>query len=348
MKVKRDGRGAPCDVTSSSCGAAPTGLTAPTKQETETSEGSERESKRTSEQSAACRRSPDEGESERDRESERGHPARKSLEKSRLRLPLQVAAVTLRGFLGVCFFSFFSALPCFLRTRHCQTAIKVTMCPTTTRAGNTLPGGLAGIRPAIKVESPPRWFLEDRWTSWGSRTGGGWRRGSGGGGGVKGEVGGGGWGRSVGGEREGARGVVPSRDFKNGAARPTCPGLFQQESGSREQQPCLLPLPLLLSVSHYSLAEVTPSLPPSLSLQLPLLPPSYAVLYSNNPSFPARPILICQSWLCSLNQKKNKKKNKNFYSRQSVKERLSQLIHNLTHSQNEKRLCSLWYYGFSD
>lgn len=37
------------------------------------------------------------------------------------------------------------------------------MCPTTTRAGNTFPGGLAGIGPATKVESPPG--LEDRWTS---------------------------------------------------------------------------------------------------------------------------------------------------------------------------------------
>lgn len=63
-------RGAPRHVTSSSCGAALTGLTAPREQETETSEGSERErereSKRTSEQSAACRNSPDGG---RERES---------------------------------------------------------------------------------------------------------------------------------------------------------------------------------------------------------------------------------------------------------------------------------------
>lgn len=114
--------------------------------------------------------------------------------------------------------------------------------------------------------------------------GGGGRSRDGGGGGVKGEVGGGGRARSVGGEREGARGVVPSHGFKNGAARPTCPGLFQQESGgsgSGEQQPCLLllllppPLLLPLSVSQYSLAEVTPSLPPSLSVSSTPPSPSF-------------------------------------------------------------------------
>lgn len=84
----------------------------------------------------------------------------------------------------------------------------------------------------------------------------------------------------MGGEREGARGGVPSLDFQKGAARPTCPGLCQEESGSGEQQPCLLPLlltlPLLLSVSQYSLAEVTPSLPPSLPVSS--APPSHSFL----------------------------------------------------------------------
>lgn len=56
------------------------------------------------------------------------------------------------------------------------------MCPTTTRAGNTFPGGLAGIGPATKVESPPG--LEDRWTS----SAGGEVLERGGLGGVKGEV----------------------------------------------------------------------------------------------------------------------------------------------------------------
>lgn len=41
-----------------------------------------------------------------------------------------------------------------LRTLHRQTAIKVTMWPTTTKVGNTFPGGLAGIRARFSVESP--------------------------------------------------------------------------------------------------------------------------------------------------------------------------------------------------
>ncbi|TWW65554.1 hypothetical protein D4764_21G0004540, partial [Takifugu flavidus] len=51
-------------------------------------------------------------------------------------------------------------LPCLERALHRHTAIKATMCPTTTRAGNTLPGGLAGIGPGQKWTVP---VSEGRW-----------------------------------------------------------------------------------------------------------------------------------------------------------------------------------------
>lgn len=60
------------------------------------------------------------------------------------------------------------SLNCLLRCLHCQTAIKVTICPTTTRVGNTLPGGLSGIRPGTE------WGLagsRDSWESPGERWG---------------------------------------------------------------------------------------------------------------------------------------------------------------------------------
>lgn len=136
------------------------------------------------------------------------------------------------------------------------------MWPTTTRAGNTFPGGLAGIGPATKVESPPG--LEDRWTS---SAGGevleqGW-------GGVKGEVQEGGWVGAWG----GARGVVPSWTFKRGSTAANLSGTFlTRESGAKSRQPSLL------SVTQSSLAAATP-LPPS-------LPPSFFLCLYFNPTIP--------------------------------------------------------------
>jgi len=55
----------------------------------------------------------------------------------------------------------FFFLPCFFRTLHRQTKIKVTTWPTTTRAGNTLSGGPAGIGPGAE------WRLTTDTTDWG-------------------------------------------------------------------------------------------------------------------------------------------------------------------------------------
>lgn len=63
-------------------------------------------------------------------------------------------------------------LPCLERALHRHTAIKATMCPTTTRAGNTVPGGLAGIGPGQKWTVP---VSEGRWG--GVKGEEGWRRG---------------------------------------------------------------------------------------------------------------------------------------------------------------------------
>lgn len=45
-------------------------------------------------------------------------------------------------------------LPCLVPTLHRHTAIRVTMCPTSTRAGNTFPGGLVSIGPAHEWTVP--------------------------------------------------------------------------------------------------------------------------------------------------------------------------------------------------
>lgn len=46
------------------------------------------------------------------------------------------------------------------------------MWPTTTRVGNTFPGGLAGIWPGTKWRVPGS---ENRWKSWGGGEGERWR-----------------------------------------------------------------------------------------------------------------------------------------------------------------------------
>jgi len=42
---------------------------------------------------------------------------------------------------------------CFLRCIHLHTAIKVATCPKTTRVGNTVPDGFAGIETGIEFVS---------------------------------------------------------------------------------------------------------------------------------------------------------------------------------------------------
>lgn len=108
--------------------------------------------------------------------------------------------------------SFSAVLPCLLRSFHCHTTIKVTMWPTTTRVGNTFPGGLTGIGPGYRVG---RRRLR-------RQVGGpGWKvRGSGGseGGGVGGP----------------SRGVVPSWTLNK---QPSCSRLTREREQSERASP---------------------------------------------------------------------------------------------------------------
>lgn len=101
-------------------------------------------------------------------------------------------------------------LPCLVLTLHRHTAIRVTMCPTSTRAGNTFPGGLVSIGPAHE------WTVPGSAVRWG---------------GVKGE------------EREGGGGVWCHSGVL--VLQPSLSVTFERES-SREQSspPPALPLSL--------------------------------------------------------------------------------------------------------
>lgn len=63
---------------------------------------------------------------------------------------------TIRTLIRDFFFQIIFILPslaCFLRCIHLHTAIKVATCPKTTRVGNTVPDGFAGIEPGMEFVS---------------------------------------------------------------------------------------------------------------------------------------------------------------------------------------------------
>lgn len=188
-KVKVECGGAPLDVTSSHCG------TEWVNRKLGPVRGvRERESKRTSEQSAACRRSPDGGREETPSKKAKKNPF------------LSSRCGHLEIFFKVGFFLFLFRLTSFLADPPLPDCDQGDNVSHNHQGREHTSRGARRHRACYQSgESSPVVFLEDRLTSRGSQTGGGGGGGSKRGGGVKGEVGGEGRGRSVGGEREGGR-----------------------------------------------------------------------------------------------------------------------------------------------